>query len=1075
MLSRYNHTGGVYRPPKAYSATEEGHQNAFLMSVLRPWLGAIAPVPDGRLRGAILKTTHSNTTLTSAASNQYMIVAPFASPRRCLRVYAWDTVKSRFYFLQTVEQDEDLSQYFLQLRLVSAGLCLVSSTVTGNSFTVSGNVNGINYYDLPDVFVLTHETLVSYKRNNSGAVAGVPVSDGVTALAVPDADHVFDVPRVPNLTWNAKQVYSQLTAQSTPAAAYAATTEVVIFTSSAAGLGGTGQLVPPNCWGKVKGKAQTIISITAAPAANTQCIVTVYFDYYRADPVTYLEQIVPVQVGSAAFTVTTAAAAVYAVTIPLDNDSEPELGRVRVSVQFGLALSCSVGCNVRLETYDIYRDNIQGPGSVYTIKGTNTGQQLSLDAIYNYEVVPNADLARNVPSAFVGSIASQELEVAHTMLANATQLGIRFILPASEYNAMQANGFYDQISQQENAMAHAASFGSLVAQMARFLKPIARQGLSAAAMAGGNALVPYLGPAAIPLGTAAAGIVNKAFSSDDSSGQFPPGTRAYAADDQEAPGKKSRTEPGTPPKTDLPSTDVGMQEGAPESTEWEGDWSAETLSPPHEEDPEVDQSPEGIASFCATAPILAQAAEARAQASSLPFLPSLAEIVSAAAPAGGVAAPMAPATSHAPIAAFGFDREKSQVTAFAQRLAQNGDAAPIIQYFNKLGVVGHRAKMVATVAGAGEARALPATDLYVTDRPVQRARADEGVPNYRAVAVAGMKDPIFIDDKLENPPKDLSPLAAFNPLLSQLIASTTGKLFVTLARTHGIASIGGASWHMALYAALCLSPYGAIFSGSLDSNATDLIAKVSAAAASRPVTQLIVLNPLSTELPTTADRLHQHKLGMRVENPLGDPGFFPILYATGSLPAALSYAFIGLSSVDTPEAAAEKAKNKAINLEQAQRINPNILLPNQKVMVGGKLVEVDISKLDPKEYVKKEYAKEAIAKVSPGATLDDIVRKWSQMIAAKPPMWGSLAQKWAAVESARMALTNAFKPGTPAPAGAGNPANRKRREKEKQKKLNKLAAQGVPPKLAGSALPSVPDAEMGGGQKRTREENRPEM
>lgn len=1044
MLSKYRHNIA-----SAASASEE-HTNLFLMSVLRPWLGAMAPVPDGRLRGTILKTTHANTTETSTASNLYMFVLPFASPRRNIRVYAWDSALQRFNYLKAIEQDEDLAQSFKQLRLVSAGLRLKSSTVTGNTFTVSGNVNGITYYDPPDLQRLTHETLVAYKRDNAGAVAGVAVSDGVVALAVPDADHIYDLPRVKDLFFNDTQLVTTHELQSVVGQPLATRT---IFISDSAGIGGSGKLVPPNPWGRQQAKVYVVCTITAAPAATFAIQVDVQAVTATADPATHISVMTPItlavdkKVIPAGYTGT--------VTFNLDGiiDSEAEVARMAILASSSVpGVNAAFDTSVRMIYSDIERDNIQGPGSVLTVKGMNAGQQLSIDGIFNYEVVPDAQLARNVPTSFVGSISPVELEVAHTLLANASSAGIRFILPAAEYEAQEANGFYDAIAAKERSTAHAASLGSVAAKIARFLKPVARAGILAGADAAVAGLTPYLGPAAVPMGMLASTAINKAFASSEGD-TFPPGTMGYAASVQHDAQGSSPTKVNLDEEVSNPRTPPTPGEEDPENGV--ADWS----------DCEFEPIPISFSN------VIERADGQVGQAASVGIVPSLAEVMTEAPLAATPASAPGPLSGHSPISAFMFDRSNAPNTPALLDYIRSGDARPLQEFYAKLGgVFGHRSRMVVTVTdSAGRPAALPPWDLYVTDRPVARADPKDPLPQY--VQGQGPFENVFFDRAFSEIPR-VADVMELRPLA---VALAKGKpLFVTASLLRGLSAIGGNSWHAAFYAAICMAPYGAVFTGSLEGNATNLNQKVGAVAKIRPLSQLIMLNPNMPELDALEAEAQKYGIAVRRANPFAAVSGFPLVFATSQLPALLAQAVTALTRGVSAFEATEKVEAKQKALAQAQLYHPDLLQTKQKVMVGGVEVEIDAAGIDPDEYLKLPSAKEALVRVSPGSTPESIIHKWKEMLKAKPVMYGSLARKWAAVESARRALLPKEPKAAPAPGAEGGMSKaQKRREKEKKKKQKILTSLGRPAGEAPApAAALAPDAPMGGlgvlGAKRPR-------
>lgn len=466
--------------------------NAYFATLVDPFNHTPVPIPDEINTESIVKSTSVSTTYQYAtppapnAGNAIMFVVPFHSPRRTIQMFAYDSTSGRFNYLQTFYQDEDLALVFRKLRLISGGMQVISSTVSGTSFTISGNVNEIATQDLPPISQLTHETLLSWKRDNFNAVGSVPVATGVAILAPPDWGHEYWVPDYNDQTRATVADGNQLADQGDRSHVLSVDYQVSNQPSIVGAGSQTYEVEAPllndmrvEPWGRHKIRVRCDIQADtqiAGPASTTPQI-EVQAIGLTADPATFAQVSTVVNDGGTLYgTLPNQIAAEVTLEADYEFDSDIPINNITITVSNTAPNSIHIdNLHVEWDNFDYLCPGVSGPASIVSIKALSNNQQISLAGRYNYEAVPTATLAKNVPTSYTASYDPLALEAAEKALAHPQSSGIRYVYTLQDYYKFQEK--VDEMSRAEALIGHAASVGGFFSSLWRALRPTIEQGI----------------------------------------------------------------------------------------------------------------------------------------------------------------------------------------------------------------------------------------------------------------------------------------------------------------------------------------------------------------------------------------------------------------------------------------------------------------------------------------------------------------------------------------------------------------------------------------------------------------------
>jgi len=431
--------------------------------------------PDFSMIPRISKSVILSSTLSGAT--QYAInFTPQSRVAQCT-IYAWSG--TAWVASSQVLPDQDLSVDFSQARFTSGILCGQSSTIASGLFAVSGQMWAITYQDLFYFYNLTPNEFIAYKRDDISYFANSPIMQGFACLADPPNQDTFQT-----LLTNATQLLESGILYQTSLNCYATDNNPLIWTPSPdkhslfGVSNGSSTVYPVGLPIGLRGRTRVTIQMNASalfPSNQWVPALSVLTDdgtlsTYYGTPIFF----------SGNFSGETAAICQFEMVI--------NTKFFIMSMAFGIWIAATsswldattlyplISGTFVLSNDDYASYGNNSPGSFVIIQGVATEQQISLTGVLNYDVVPNAALARNVETVTpVGSI--HDITGALDMMHRRKTIGLRAVSTYAEYSELRDKQFekYLDISRSAHDIGHASIFSDV----ADFIRPYVRSGMQA--------------------------------------------------------------------------------------------------------------------------------------------------------------------------------------------------------------------------------------------------------------------------------------------------------------------------------------------------------------------------------------------------------------------------------------------------------------------------------------------------------------------------------------------------------------------------------------------------------------------
>jgi hypothetical protein len=477
--------------------------NLYLLSLLCPDIPA--PIPDLDMTASITKQVRLTKNFAVAGTGSGMFLVPFHSDGQKIRFYGESGGVYRY--ISDIPLDQELSEDFFLTRFVSGYMEAKSASYTGTAFNVAGEFTCISFAELPPITVqtgslqvpLSYERLSSYARNPECVVTSIDLPTGVHVNAHPTGQHRYQ-PQDTNVVSTEYYEVNVLNEFHGPTPNNGWLPDGTVITQGIDTSLYDSNLDPgfiiDDLWGDIEFDSMLNFQMSAV-AGEGNLITRIYVEYVSADPVTYAEVITPTVVCIKAQHFTASAAGVTHVTVEnhaFSADPRPirrltvigtyvslngaPLGTV-VTVAYTIAdplgpgfEACqSVGYHAITKGHKFD----QSPGTIIAFDGLNVGQTLSLSGRWNYEAVPNFDLAKNVATTMDSSENPMDLEVAEHVMSLAPVLGIRFVWNRLEYDQVKNSGLFHRLSQRNSSMALSSGWSGFKNGLSKawnFLKPV---------------------------------------------------------------------------------------------------------------------------------------------------------------------------------------------------------------------------------------------------------------------------------------------------------------------------------------------------------------------------------------------------------------------------------------------------------------------------------------------------------------------------------------------------------------------------------------------------------------------------
>lgn len=410
--------------------------NPYLQTILMPSLVSGVPIPDGDPTPVIIKQFSQEFVANwQNVDATLMVVWTPASPNSILKIFV-RIEPNPWGHLVDLPLSQPLSESFMKARLISARLDGRSAAQAAGVFTLAGMASGIYTNQIPPFSTLNYNTLISYAPNAGSIAKQIPVCDGITSVFPPNrGSHEFFTPET-NFSYNFKELWDYNFIGTpggwlpSPFNIPANSSVVAWDSSSAQPFGYPFGNIPDPFYGnyRITLHDSGLSSVAGALKANIK------IQYYQTDPITWVAALVTATLDSVVVPTTQG-------DFILDTGVlYTPYNIVRVFIDFqsssGLVTTYTRRANfapiTTVISYDYYRPNVMSPVCISMLNRLNVNQPVSITGTYNYELVPNPILARNI-SVSTNRAEDINLESALVVLQHVGR-GINLIWNTKDYD-----------------------------------------------------------------------------------------------------------------------------------------------------------------------------------------------------------------------------------------------------------------------------------------------------------------------------------------------------------------------------------------------------------------------------------------------------------------------------------------------------------------------------------------------------------------------------------------------------------------------------------------------------------------
>lgn len=448
-LSRSN--GVSYLAAEGELSTPED-VNPYLLSVMAPDKMGGVPLPDLNSTPYVLKSFQSEIVQTwQAANSTLLIVYTPASPTTLMKLFVQTAVGGPWAYLSQVPLSQPLNLNYQKARLVSAGMKVRSAAQAAGVFTLAGEITSVYVNTLPPFSQLTYNSLLSWAPNNGCAAKGIPIQKGCVSNWVPNGFNEYWNPES-SWSYQFKELwdYDFTGANSgwssgSPFTIAVGASKILFDSATCTNSPFVFGSIPDPFWGDFGFRLAGNYTATTAVKFSIQA------RYIAADPVTWapvtttveLDQLYFSYPGSNKAISTCFSSGVHSVPGNITN-----IFVVAYNEDPAAALTLTqVGQKppvLTLVSYDYYRPNVMSPAILTMVTMVNAGQPVHLSSTYNYQLVPNPNLARNI-SVTTGVPDDILFDSAMVVLSKLGK-GVQMIWDAEDYEAAFSRMVLHEIS-----------------------------------------------------------------------------------------------------------------------------------------------------------------------------------------------------------------------------------------------------------------------------------------------------------------------------------------------------------------------------------------------------------------------------------------------------------------------------------------------------------------------------------------------------------------------------------------------------------------------------------------------------
>jgi len=454
--------------------------------------------PDFDQTTSHLKMITLNTVIRPPVDDILLIHRPLHPDNtKILQLFARDPILGGYTFVTDIQPDEDLSLNYDRARIVSGLLNVVSNTVAPSvNFTISGNMNACDVQTLPNLRTLTYQTIPSFRRNQRDVVLNSQLMKGVTSLHHPESQNRFRL-----LESNSSENTDNFLRIGLDYTNYnEAVLDGFVFGAIPPAYSKVLSVSQGNLPSGIEGYVTCEISFQFAGALVGQMFMNVVTR--SLDPVDY---VTPIENVTTVVTPTGTTACMH-IRTKLYFSSPIERIEIRAPA---LNPTDFVAFNLSIESENYYQIGYRNPatligmiGFVPNAPGGLPGQSISLGGVYNYEAVPDSELARQIQT---DAARSEENPLVLMQVLNLVSKGfIKFCWSTPEYVTWLAA--MGRTIPRMDTLGRASGFGDFLSNLIGAVTPIVSAATSEI-MPGSGMLVRELGNGLRRVARNASGVV----------------------------------------------------------------------------------------------------------------------------------------------------------------------------------------------------------------------------------------------------------------------------------------------------------------------------------------------------------------------------------------------------------------------------------------------------------------------------------------------------------------------------------------------------------------------------------------
>jgi hypothetical protein len=378
-----------------------------------------------------------------------------------LALYVPDSVRGGYTFCQYIAPDEDLSQNYSRARIVSGMLRAISTTISPSlTFSVSGVINAADVQTLPNTRTLTYSAIPSFRRNQLDVVT-TSIATGIVSLSHPESDNKFRILES-NSSENTENFLLISQEWLTPSAAasngwnFAASPWFQYNVTSG------------NLPSDIAGFVEIEFYVTMQNAIDST--IGIIVDTLQKDPTDWVSDSMQAY---PAFSPYVGEIAPQGMFVRLARFYDAPIETISFYGPPGIDTTSFGTIRTTVKSLEYYQLGVREPATLIGVDGVVPfqtpipGTVFTLSGVYNYEAVPDSQLARQLTTTTKRDAESIFIiPAAMNMIANQE---IKFLWPLNQYD-MQVDTVAERASNPEN-VGNASGILDIIKGLGRTILP----------------------------------------------------------------------------------------------------------------------------------------------------------------------------------------------------------------------------------------------------------------------------------------------------------------------------------------------------------------------------------------------------------------------------------------------------------------------------------------------------------------------------------------------------------------------------------------------------------------------------